>query len=378
MPISRSDRWTRPDFRLTVWAGLLLAAPAFAVSHASAVPRRQATPRRHAAVVRPAPHVPTAENLFVKILSADDLFTYKARKVTIYWRTGQTTAVNVFHRPVEDRRIYYLSPKSQHGLLIVSDGREEWQYDPHAKELSHRRLSPGAQEEDDLLSYTLLRANYFLTVDPKLRVYADRAVSLVTIKRPIGHTLARRFWVDTGTGLILKREIYGDDGELAVTTTFSEITYHPKPSPETFSLAAVSRLRGVHTVENPSPSEDLIKPALVPGQLTGKAYAPPSLAGYRLVGASTTTTGGRPLLHLRYSDGLNLVSLFEQQRTQARRPTRVRGMQKAQIGSVPAYVSHRASLTTYNWDTPTLNVTLMGEMGVKALYALALAAVQHR
>ncbi len=376
MPTSRSNRRTRPDFRLTVCAGLLLAVPAFAVSHATAVPHRQAAPRRHAAA--PVSHVPTAEDLFVKVLSADDLFTYMGRKVTIYWRTGQTTAVNVFHRPVDDRRIYYLSPKSQRGLLIASDGHEEWQYDPHSKELSHRRLSPGALEEDDLLSYTLLRANYYLTVDPTPRVYADRHVSLVTIKRPVGHTLARRFWIDNGTGLILKREIYGDDGELAVTSTFSEINYHPKSSFGSFSLAALSKTPSVHTVENSAPSEDPIKPALVPGQLTGKAFAPPNLAGYRLVGASTTTTGGKPLLHLRYSDGLNLVSLFEQQRTQARRPTRVPGMQKAQIGSVPAHVSHRASLTTYNWDTSTLNVTLMGEMGVKALYSLALAAVQSR
>ena len=357
---------------VTALAGLLMAAPAFAVSHAKPAPKRRVPPPRL------VPHVPTAEDLFVKVLSADDSFTYRGRKFTTYWRTGQTAAVAVFHRPADDRRIYYLSPKSRRGLLLVSDGHEEWQYDPHSKDLSHRRLSPGALEEDDLLNYTLLRANYFLTVDPKTRVYADRKVSLVTIKRPLGHTLARKFWIDNGSGLILKREIYGDDGELAVTSAFSEITYHPKPSSEVFSLAGLAGLPGVHTAENSSPLEAPIKLTLVSGQLTGKAYAPPSLAGYRLVGASATAAGGKPLLHLRYSDGLNLVSLFEQQRTQARRPTQVKGMQKAQIGAVPAHVSHRASLTTFNWDTSTLNVTLMGEMGAKALYSLALAAVQNR
>jgi len=368
MPTSRS----RNFLSAALLAGLLQAAPAFAAVHGKAAPKRHAPP------AKPARHVPTAEDLFVKVLRADNSFTYRGRKVTTYWRTGQTTAVAVFHRPSDDRRIYYLSPKSRRGLLIVTDGREEWQYDPHTKDLSHRRLSPGALEEDDLLNYTLLRANYFLSVDPKPRIYDDRKVSLVTIKRPVGHTLARKFWIDNGTGLILKREIYGDDGELAVTSVFSEITYHPKPSPELFSLAGLSKLPSVHSSENSSPQEDSIRPALVAGQLTGKAYAPHSLAGYRLVGASATTTGGKPLLHLRYSDGLNLVSLFEQQRTQARRPTQVKGMQKAQIGSVPAHVSHRASLTTFNWDTSTLNVTLMGEMGVKALYSLALAAVHNR
>ncbi len=358
-------------FGMTALAGLLLAAPAFAVSHGPTAAKRRVP------AAKPFPRVPTAEALFVKVLRADDLFTYRGRKITTDWRAGRTSAVSVFHRPVDDRRIYYLSPRSQRGLLIVGDGHEEWQYDPHARELSHRVLSPGALEEDDLLSYTLLRANYFLTVDPKPRVYAERKVCLVTIKRPQGHTLARKFWIDTGTGLILKREIYGDDGELAVTRAFTEITYHPKPSSELFSLSGLSRLPGVRSVESPSPAEAPIPLPSVSAQLSGNAYAPPSLAGYRLVGASETATGGRPLLHLRYSDGLNLVSLFEQRRTQARRPTLVKGMQKALIGSVTAHISRRASLTTLNWDTATLNVTLMGEMGAKTFHSLALAAVQN-
>jgi outer membrane lipoprotein-sorting protein len=366
MPTSRSK------FRLTALAGLLLAAPAFAVSHGQPVPKRHTSPAK--AIL----HVPTAEELFVKVLSADDSFTYRGRKVTTYWRTGRTTAVNVFHRPVDDRRIYYLSPKSQRGLLIVSDGHEEWQYDPHTKELSHRRLSPGALDEDDVLSYTLLRANYYLMVDPKPRVYAERKVCLVTIKRPQGHTLARKFWIDTGSGLILKREIYGDDGELAVTRAFTEITYHPKPSSDVFSLSSLSSLPGLHTVETSAAAERPIPLNSLSLPLAGEAYAPFILAGYRLVGASATAVGGKPVLHLRYSDGLNLVSLFEQRRTQARRPTLVKGMQKTLIGSVPAHVSRRASLTTLNWDTATLNVTLMGEMGVKTFHSLALAAVQNK
>lgn len=372
MPISRSK------IRRMALAGLLLAAPALVAPHVLAVSHGQPVPKRHAPSIRPVPHVPTAEELFIKVLHADDAFTYRGRKVATYWRTGQTTAVAVFHRPVDDRRIYYLSPKSQRGILIVGDGHEEWQYDPHTKELSHRLLSPGALEEDDFLSYTLLRANYYLTVDPKPRIYAERKVCLVTVKRPQGHTLARKFWIDTGSGLILKREIYGDDGELAVTRAFTDITYHPKPSNEVFSLSSLSKLPGVHTTETTAAAERPIPLNSLTVQLAGKAYAPPSLAGYRLLGASSATIGGKPLLHLRYSDGLNLVSLFEQKRTQARRPTLVKGMQKTQIGSVPAHISHRASLTTLNWDTATLNVTLMGEMGRETFHSLALAAVQNR
>lgn len=353
-----------------VLAGLLLAAPAFANSHGRSASKHQPP--------KPAVTAPTAEALFVKVLRADDLYAYKGRQVTTYWRTGQSVETLVFHHPPDGRRIYYLNPEAEHGRLLVSDGRTQWEYDPRRKELRQRPLSPGALENDDLLSYTLLRANYLLNVQPHPRIWADRKAYLVTIKRPQGQTLARRFWIDSGSGLILKREIYREDGKLAVTEAFSDITFHPKLPPEIFSLANLAKTPGVHILRPPISAEMPLGLNSLTAQLAGKAYAPANLAGYRLVGASTTVVGGKPLLHLRYSDGLNLVSLFEQRRTQARRPTVVKGMRPTKIGRVAGHISHRSSLTTLNWDTSTLNVTLMGEMGLQTLRTLALAAVQNK
>ena len=366
-------------FALMGLAGLLLTSPAFSAVHSHAPiypPIRRISGRSLSTPKKIVPHIPLVQDLFVKVLQADDLFSYKGRKITTYWRTGQTTAVSVLHRPSDDRRLLYLSPESQRGLLIVSNGRQEWQFDPHRKELSHRMLSPNAVEEDDFLSYTLLRANYYLVVDPLPRTYADRKVYVVSIKRPQGQTLARKFWIDVGSGLILKREIYGEDGKLVVTRAFTEISYHPKLSAELFDLSYLSKT--TRTVEAPMPAEASLPLNSLSVQLAGKAFSPSNLAGYRLVGASTTMVGGKSLLHLRYSDGLNLVSLFEQKRVEARRPTVVKGMRKILIGSVPGHVAHRASLTTLNWDTATLNVTLMGEMGIGALRSLALAAIQAK
>ncbi len=320
---------------------------------------------------------PTAEALFVKVLRSDDLYPYKGRQITTYWRTGRVMEVIVFHRPTDDRRIQFLNPEVERGrLLVTQGGTQQWEYDPHRKVLRHRRLSPGALDDDDLLSYTLLRANYLLAVDPKPHVIADRKTYLVTIKRPQGQTLARRFWIDAGSGLILKREIYRDDGKLAVTVTFSDIAYHARLAPALFTLSGLARTMRV--VELPT-AETAIPLASVRTQLAGKASAPASLAGYRLVGATTTKIGERPVLHLRYSDGLNLVSLFEQRRTQPSRPTLVPpGMRVTLIDTTPVHIAHRASLTTLNWDTPALNTTLMGEMGLSTLRTLAGAAIQAR
>ncbi len=334
-------------------------------------------PVRKVSVKKIPVKAPTAESLFVKVLRSDDLYPYKGRQITTYWRTGRVMEVIVFHRPTDDRRIQFLNPEVERGrLLVTQGGTQQWEYDPHRKVLRHRRLSPGALDDDDLLSYTLLRANYLLAVDPKPHVIADRKTYLVTIKRPQGQTLARRFWIDAGSGLILKREIYRDDGKLAVTVTFSDITYHVALAPALFTLSGLART--VRVVELPT-AETAIPLTSLRWQLAGKASASASLAGYRLVGATTTKIGERPVLHLRYSDGLNLVSLFEQRRTQLGRPTLVPpGMRVIRIGVTPVHIARRASLTTLNWDTPALNTTLMGEMGLSTLRTLAQSAIQAR
>ncbi len=354
-------------------AALLLSALLGAGSPALPAPVKHTAPAKHPKKA-PVLKAPTAESLFVKVLQADSVFPYKGRQITTYWRTGRVSEVLVFHRPEDDQRLQFLNPEAARGRLLVSDGIQQWEYEPRLKLLRHRRLSPGALDDDDLLSYTLLRVNYLLTVDPRPRTIADRKTYLVTVKRPQGQTLARRFWIDSGSGLILKREIYGEDGKLAVTAGFSDITYRPALPPSLFSLSALART--VRVTDLPTAETAVPLPALG-HQLAGTSSAPASLAGYRLVGATMTKIGLRPVLHLRYSDGLNLVSVFEQRRTQPTRPTLVPpGQRVLLIGETPVHIGHRASLTTLNWDTPTLNITLMGEMGLSTLRTLAGSSLQ--
>lgn len=325
----------------------------------------------------PPAKAPTAESLFVKVLRSDDLYSYQGRQVTTYWRTGRVMEVLVFHRLPDDQRIQFLNPETDRGhLLVTQGGTQQWDYNPRRKILRHRQLSPGALDDDDLLSYTLLRVNYLLSVDPKPHQIADRKTYLVTIKRPAGQTLARRFWIDAGSGLILKRETYRDDGRLAVTEAFTDIRYHVLLPASMFRVSGLPR--AVRVISLPT-AETAVPPASVSTQLAGRAFAPTMLGGYRMVGVTTTKIGQRPVLHLRYSDGLNLVSLFEQRRTQPTRPTLVPpGMRVLRLGTTSLHVARRASLTTLNWDTPVLNITLMGEMSLSTLRTLAQAAIQAR
>ncbi|MDQ2688130.1 MAG: hypothetical protein M3Y28_09720 [Armatimonadota bacterium] len=323
---------------------------------------------------KPASRPPDAAILYNRSLKADDLYSYRGRQITTYWRTGRAVAVIVSHRAPSLRRIDYLAPDSRRGSSVVTDSTQEWLYDARSKQLRHRRLAPDAEAVADAADrYDLLRANYILQVLPQARTWADRKVFLLTITRRTNRTPARKLWVDAATGVVLKRESYREDGKLALTVAFSDVNSHAPLPRSLFNLSALAARPGVKTMEEKPSGESSVTLANVAHQLGGAARSPSHLAGYRLVSAALTPDG--KTLHLRYSDGLNLVSLFEQRRTQLRRPTRVPPtMHPTRIGQRAGYISHRASLTTLNWDTGALNFTLMGEIAESSLQDLAAQA----
>lgn len=322
----------------------------------------------------PVASLPNPATLYQRSLQADDLYSYRGRQITTYWRTGRAVAVIVSHRAPTLRRIDYLAPDAQRGRCVAEDGAQEWQYDPRHRQLLHRRLAPNAEAVADAAErYDLLRANYVLQVLPQSRTWADRKVFLVTITRRSDRTTARRLWIDAATGLVLKRENYREGGKLALTVAYSDVSFHAPLPRAQFTLSALAKRPGVKTVEEKPSGEIPVSLGAVANQFGGAARAPARLAGYRLVSAALTHE--RKTLHLRYSDGLTLVSLFEQRRTQLRRPTRVPPtMRPTRVGRRDGYVARHSALTALNWDAGPLNLTLMGEVAESALRGLAVEA----
>ena len=352
---------------------------------ASAAPR--ALPLHHnvprASQARFVMRVPTAADLYGRSLNADDYFSYRGRQITTNWRSGQSAAVIVSHRAPNLHRLDYVSPESLQGRKSLSDGRQEWRYDPRRRLVYHLRLDPNADAvADAAAAYTLLKANYNVAVIPQKQIWANRKVFLLTIQRRSNHLPVRKLWIDAATGLVLKRESYRAISEggrvaakLSVTVAFTEISFRPHLTRAAFDHVRLAR-PGTPVSEEKAGAENPIPLASVSRQLGGAWLTPPSLAGYRLVSAAVTN-GPRPRLHLRYSDGLNLVSLFELRRTTTHLPTRVPHSRPLQVGRLSGRVVHRASLTAINWDSSVFNLTLMGEIAQKTLLQLAAAVGDH-
>jgi sigma-E factor negative regulatory protein RseB len=163
---------------------------------------------------------------------------------------------------------------------------------------------------------SLLAASYELAVAGGGRC-TGRSTTVVEARRDDGQ-VAGRFWVDEDSGLLLRRDVYGDDGRRLRSSAFVDLEVRAAtdvPAGEATDLpAAVDELRG----------EGWRVPEGLPG-------------GFRLFDARLSAPTEREhVLHLAYSDGLSTTSLFAQRG--ALGSTAPDGFRREQLAGRPVWV----------------------------------------
>lgn len=316
---------------------------------------------------------PAAQALYLKTTSADSRLSYRGRLNTTYWRTGRVTSVIVRHMAPSSLRIDYVEPDSVRGRAVVVIADTEWTYNPSRLSLTHRPYVPHSSESS--ASLKLLQRNYILKVLPQTDTYIHRTTSILEVLRRSNRTMARKLWIDNDTGLALKREVLSEDGKLTVTIAYSDITFHPQLTAANFDLSYVAKVKGWQQVDETKTAKVSV-PAAQAMPLAGVTY-PLEAAGYKLVGSSIRQINERQTEELHYSDGLELLSLFEQTRGRANKPTRVpSGMAPVTINRKTAHFIRRSSLETLIWDSGPLRLTLVGEANHDRMLAFATAVDQ--
>jgi hypothetical protein len=144
---------------------------------------------------------------------------------------------------------------------------------------------------------SLLAANFYLRVEGRDDVAGRQAV-VVDADHP--GVASAKFWIDRATGLLLRTDVYGADGKLWRTSAF----VHVRIDPHAFM-------------------EHLPPVVQVPDAMSLSRRSLPGLrrAGYRCpvqLGAGFSLTdidrlrGPAPAVHMTYTDGLSVISVFEQ------------------------------------------------------------------
>ncbi|HSP39725.1 MAG TPA: sigma-E factor regulatory protein RseB domain-containing protein [Frankiaceae bacterium] len=217
------------------------------------------------------------------------------QRVRVVGSSGdRTSMVAVAHLPGSGVRLTLQSPAG-HGTTFVG-------------QLAGPSLLPAVDES------TLARISSRYTVQAPRpgSTIAGRDTTVVELLRtsgPSSGSVAARFWLDRATSLPLQREVFDGAGHLEQASTYTSISYRrPADIPRLTTVvgSAADLGQGVSAAQ----LDGLRRGGwLAPGRLPDDF----ELVDARVHGAESGPVGSAPLvLQLAYTDGVSVVSLFEQ------------------------------------------------------------------
>ncbi|MBI4425352.1 MAG: outer membrane lipoprotein-sorting protein [Elusimicrobia bacterium] len=198
--------------------------------------------------------------------------------------------------------------------VIVSDGQAQWFYDRARRaawktapsDPDYKRLGP--EEELELLT-----ENYATVLAGEEKV-AGRPCWVVELRTRAGGRAARTLWVDKRHSLVLQSKTYQSDGAVASTMRFVKAEFPERLDPRRFRFFPPHGASVHETVLTPDYLE--LEDARVASGLEPRqpAWLP---AGFVFESLNVVPYAGATLLHYRYSDGIEALSLFQCPRTAA-------------------------------------------------------------
>jgi sigma-E factor negative regulatory protein RseB len=207
----------------------------------------------------------------------------------------------------------------------------------------------------------LLETNYVM-------VYAGagsadtRTAQVIEARRADG-TLAARFWLDDATKLPLERVVFDADAHIISQDVFLNLHFASQPATAVPAGAAAAA----------GPWEDPLSHAQLLALRSRGWQVPAALPGglSLFTGAQTTTSTGT-VLDLGYSDGLSVVSVFEQRGHLA---AKLAGWQKVKVDGQVVYVAlpDQRSLT---WSSHDMVYTVMADAPTQTVDAV-IGALPH-
>lgn len=230
---------------------------------------------------------PEALALLQRASTASDTTAYQGTQFVTTWAEHGTTTllVDVGHLPGRGTAVEVRGTGEKPGTRYWAPSRDR-----------ATDLVQVEQAGDGALA--LLSRNYRVVAGGRSSV-AGRPVLVVEAHRG-WDTIAARFWLDEETGLVLRREVYDEDGQTTSASAFLEI-----------SMTAPRMTRVPPTLPE-SPQDEVTWDQLDDIEDDGWD-CPRTVSGTMALYEARRVAGDDgDVLHLSYSDGLSIVSVFQQ------------------------------------------------------------------
>lgn len=267
---------------------------------------------------------------------------YTGEQVTQVMAGGLESRQIVKHRGPWQDRIEFVSPPRMNGEIILQFGGRFAHYKPSQKVIEEGVASPEAFMGQVKNILTGIKEGRITVRLVGSQIVAEQPASIVEIRTKEG---GWRLWIDNKTGVRLKSEQLNAQGAVTMTSYFTKIDYTPDFEPGDFRPAALPKVRR----EASLPSGPPLPSVQAAQQQVDYTIREPALpAGFRLAGVWVVELPAAKVTVLRYTDGPNNFTLFEQK-------ARQKAAASAPNGSAP----HR---NLRHWIADGVSFTIMGNV----------------
>ncbi len=278
---------------------------------------------------------------------------------------NQSAEMEVAFRPPRGYRYTVYGDDQALESTVLVDGDTELTYEPGSGRSWKRTMSlftnrPLGWRQN----LALLKQNYGVRRIGRETI-AGRAADGLQFTPLHPEVPIEQIFIDPATGAILKTHSYLPDGSWDYSASFTRVSFPAALRPEEFSLEIPMGTRvAVDAVQSSffSTQELLARMPAV--------RAPDRLPrGFHFESATLKTLHDRELAHLRYGDGLNIISVFESTGTL---PWQVpAGAETFQLAGRPAWLAVIQEQTLLGWADGPWQGLVMGAMSRETLTRLA-------
>ena len=340
----------------------LVAIAAAQISLASPAP--SPTPKRTPATDQSA----RAIDLLRAAMMADQTTSYVAQVQTIRFGAAGSVATIVKEEhlaPNETHKIY-LAPENLYGDSVVIRDGNTYSYDAKQK----RVVVSHAPSFGSALTYGnlgLLLANYRPVIGQPEMIAGRPSLPCALVNRFTGERVMR-LWIDAATRMVLQRETYHANGTIGSRVQFENIRYTNAIPKQVFATPVPAGYALVRGSDTAAPSLDVSRVLNDAGfNPAGPHYLP---EGFTIISADVSVAKGIKTLHLLYSDGIRSLSLFENAANAAPDFGKLQPV-SIKVGSRDARYVNDGTTTVLSWKDKGLVFTLVGDLDVKDLTAIA-------
>ncbi len=320
-------------------------------------------------------------NILQMLDSSEKEYSYLGTKFVIDYTPSRrsTTLVKVTYGAPgwQKKEVSPLQP-GESPQIILDDGKFLWHYIPSQGSVikKKQRLSLGRISKRIHSQSKRIQQNYDISIEQyphTSSTVASRIPSVtgdvvVSFQPKAKDRPSWKIWIESEHGLIVRTEIYDVQGNLALLSAFSELTFQPKISKKSFVMTVPKGTKIHKTTETYYRTIGEAQKA-IGFAISRPQYMPP---GFELASVIRIPTKRGEKVQLAYIDGMSSISVFEEKRAETLGHSQKSTKEVEIKQSVKGNFHDHGLLKILRWQLEQeFYVTLVGEVADSELLKIA-------